>query len=241
MRRVDPTAHPPNLLLLLLLLLLVPINGLTPAVAQTLTTTTTLDAWKEPTMAVSRRNLFRGFGFCASTATSAAAWTIDKVEPDETKIYTEAQKGRAPLRILWVGAGNMRGVFKDVVFKAGSEVIALDLLKPDAADLSAVTAFAADHGYQLRFEQGDATKLTFADETFDVVVCSQFLCQDFNPEVVVSELRRVLKPGGRFGFFEDKTDIDEVIVGKVFGERSVIRVQYDPEKYNIKGGVVRKV
>ena len=62
-----------------------------------------------------------------------------------------------------------------------------------------------------------------------------------HPEVVVSELRRVLKPGGRFGFFEDKTDIDEVIVGKVFGERSVIRVQYDPEKYNIKGGVVRKV
>ena len=101
--------------------------------------------------------------------------------------------------------------------------------------------YAAEHGYQLRFEQGDATELRWAADTFDVVVSSLFLCQDFDPEVVVSEIRRVLKPGGRFGFFEHVDDIDKVIVGKVFGERSVIRVQAYPERTNVIAGVVRKV
>ena len=68
-----------------------------------------------------------------------------------------------------------------------------------------------------------------------------FLCQDFDPEVVVSEIRRVLKAGGRFGFYEHVEDIDSVIVGKVFGERAVIRVEAYPERTNVVAGVVRKV
>ena len=68
-----------------------------------------------------------------------------------------------------------------------------------------------------------------------------FLCQDFNPVDVVSEIRRVLKPGGRFGFYEHVEDIDQVIVGKVFGDRSVIRVEAYPERTNVVAGVVRKV
>ena len=134
----------------------------------------------------------------------------------------------------------MKGVF-DNLFPAGNEVVAIDLLRPDAADLRAATSYATEHGYQLRFEQGDATKLAFTDETFDAVVCSMFLCQDFDPAVVVSEIRRVLKPGGRFGFYEHVEDIDTVIVGKVFGERSVVRVEYNPERTNVMAGVVRKV
>ena len=39
--------------------------------------------------------------------------------------------------------------------------------------------------------------MKFADGSIDVVVSSMFLCQDFNPEVVVSEVWRVLKPGGQ--------------------------------------------
>ena len=68
-----------------------------------------------------------------------------------------------------------------------------------------------------------------------------FLCQDFDPAVVVSEIRRVLKPGGRFGFYEHVEDIDKVIVGKVFGEGSVVRVEAYPERTNVVAGVVRKL
>ena len=196
---------------------------------------------------VSRRNLIRGvlnagglyYGF--RTIECASAYTVQKVDPDERNIYTEAQKGNGPLRVLWVGSGDMKGIFKNAYFRAGNEVIALDLDRPDAADVSAATTYASEHGYQLRFEQGDATSLKFTDGSFDAVVCSMFLCQDSNPEVVVSEIRRVLKPNGRFGFYEHIEDINKVIVDKVFGERAVIQVQYYPEMSNIMAGVVRKV
>jgi ubiquinone/menaquinone biosynthesis C-methylase UbiE len=152
------------------------------------------------------------------------------------------------LRVLWVGSGALTprtgavrsGVYKNL-FKSGNEVIAVDLLKPTASDLKAAKQYASEQGFSLKFQRGDATKLTFPDESFDVVVCSLFLCQDFDPEVVVNEIRRVLKPGGRFGFFEHIEDIDKVIIGKVFGDSSVIQVQAYPEMQNILAGVVKKV
>ena len=198
------------------------------------------------TTRVSRRSLLRGALWATGTYSGsgaiscASAYTVDRVRPDERETYVEAQKGPGPLRVLWIGPGTMKGVSKGL-FAAGNEVVALDLSRPGAADLSAAAAYATEHGYRLRFEQGDATHLKFAEDSFDVVVCSLFLCQDFNPEVVVSEIRRVLKPGGRFGFYEHVEDIDEVIVGKVFGERSIVRVQALPDRLNIIAGVVKKV
>ena len=176
-------------------------------------------------------------------------YTVDKVEPNEKDTYAEAQKRidsssttSLPLRILWLGSGTFTeqsGVFKNL-FLSGTEVIAIDLLKPEPKALSAAVTYATDQGYQLHFEQGDATQLNFQDGIFDTVVCSMFLCQDFNPEDVVREIRRVLKTGGRFGFYEHVEDIDKVIVQKVFGEDSIIRIQHYPEMMNVMAGVVRK-
>ena len=219
---------------------------------------------------VSRRNLFRRSalsvssaiigGVCYNNGIQAvhAAYTIDKVEPNEKDIYATAQNccwnlpGGGPhnnLRVLWIGSGNMtirtgvarNGVYKDL-FKTGYDVTAFDLLTPTVTDLTDAQQYAFDKGYTLRFQQGDATKLhtIFADNSFDVVVCSLFLCQDFDPVVVVQEIRQVLKPGGRFGFYEHIEDIDTVIVGKVFGESSIIKIEAYPEMVNILAGVVQK-
>ena len=179
--------------------------------------------------------------WCGSGPISyASAYPISPVKPNERETYAEAQNAVGSLRILWVGPGDLNGVFKNL-FQEGNEVVALDLRRPDASDLSAATTYATEHGYKLRFVQGDATKLNFADGSFDVVVSSMFLCQPSRPEVVVSEIRRVLKPGGRFGWYEHIEDIDTVIVGKVFGERSIVQVQALPERTNVVAGVVRKV
>lgn len=207
-----------------------------------------------------RRDLLRGASWATGLyygggpIASASAWTVTRVKPSEKDTYAEAQRGNGQLRILWVGAGSMSGVFKGL-FPAGNDVTALDVVRPAAVDLSAATAYASEHGYTLRFEEGDATKLNYADGTFDVVVSSMFLCQgremdlplpDWS-EVVVSEIRRVLKPGGRFGFYEHEQGIDQVIVGKVFGERSVIRVQQVQQVKartgvaSVMAGVVRKM
>ena len=214
----------------------------------------------------SRRGIFRyvaasAVGFISSDATMlslpqsnlAHAYTIDKVDPDENDIYAEAQNMPGHLKVLWVGSGSLKsksggtqtgealsGVYKNL-FKPGNEVTALDLLEAKSSDYKAAKKYAKDQGYVLRYQQGDATKLDFADETFDVVVCSCFLSQPFDPVVVVNEINRVLKPGGRFGFYEHKTDIDTVVVGKVFGEASIVKLVAYPELQNILAGVVKKV
>ena len=130
------------------------------------------------------------------------------MEPNEKYAYVEAQipidinssgTSLAPLRILWLGSGTFTdrlGVYKNLLLLpgTGTKVIAIDLLKPDPKALSAAVAYAAtDQGYQLRFEQGDAHQLRFQDGLFDTVVCcSMFLCQDFNPEMVVRKIKCVL-------------------------------------------------
>ena len=150
-----------------------------------------LECYKEiilNTPRVSRRNLLRnalwGSTMCYASRKNECAsayYKVNRVEPDERKIYAEAQRDNGPLRVLWVGAGDLKGVFKEL-FLAGNEVVALDLRRPAASELDAATAYATDHNYRLQFEQGDAADLKFPDGTFDAVVSSLFLCQDFDPE-----------------------------------------------------------
>jgi len=49
----------------------------------------------------------------------------------------------------------------------------------------------------LRFLQGDAHHLPFAEAQFDVVYCRYVLEHVADPALVLREMRRVLKPGGR--------------------------------------------
>lgn len=49
---------------------------------------------------------------------------------------------------------------------------------------------------RISFLQEDATSLSFADDTFDRVLCSCVLHHVSDPESAISELRRVLKSGG---------------------------------------------
>jgi len=44
---------------------------------------------------------------------------------------------------------------------------------------------------------GDAHNLPFEDEKFDTILCTDVLDHLHSPEIVISEMRRVLKPGGK--------------------------------------------
>jgi ubiquinone/menaquinone biosynthesis C-methylase UbiE len=55
---------------------------------------------------------------------------------------------------------------------------------------------------KVHFEAGDAEKLPFADSTMATVVTTWFLCSVARPEAVLSEIRRVLRPDGRYLFVE---------------------------------------
>jgi SAM-dependent methyltransferase len=52
----------------------------------------------------------------------------------------------------------------------------------------------------LTFRLGSADALPYADGSFDAVTCCFGLLHMERPEVVLAEIRRVLRPGGRFGY-----------------------------------------
>ncbi|MCL0047415.1 class I SAM-dependent methyltransferase, partial [Thermodesulfovibrionales bacterium] len=96
------------------------------------------------------------------------------------------------LEVLDVGTGT--GVIALALAAAGQRVTALDLT---AEMVEKAKANAKRRGLVVDFRVGDAEKLPFADNTFDVVINKWLLWTLPAPEKAISEWRRVLKPGGR--------------------------------------------
>ncbi|GAA0180351.1 hypothetical protein SH2C18_30590 [Clostridium sediminicola] len=55
---------------------------------------------------------------------------------------------------------------------------------------------------KVNFLEGNVEKIPFQDNTFDSVVSTLIYCSVDNPEMVLNEVYRVLKPGGRVYFIE---------------------------------------
>ena len=86
-----------------------------------------------------------------------------------------------------------------------------------------------------RIQQGDCRKIPFADSSFDAVVCLGVISYVENYEVVLEQMRRVLKPGGLLVVsFRNKFNpvmSDPVALGKRVIKRLIGR--RDPEAYAI--------
>lgn len=103
---------------------------------------------------------------------------------------------------LDAGAGFGRHAFEAA--RKGATVFALDWAQEEVvgtrntfgAMIEAREIPHATYGGALR---GDATRLPFADGTFDVVVTSEVLEHIQDDVTAISELHRVLKPGGTLG------------------------------------------
>ncbi|MCL0096289.1 methyltransferase domain-containing protein [Thermodesulfovibrionales bacterium] len=96
------------------------------------------------------------------------------------------------LKVLDVGTGT--GVIALALAAAGQRVTALDLT---AEMVEKAKANAERRGLAVDFRIGDAEKLPFESNTFDVVTNKWLLWTLPDPEKAISEWQRVLKPGGR--------------------------------------------
>jgi SAM-dependent methyltransferase len=108
---------------------------------------------------------------------------------------------RAGDRVLDVGAGFGRHVFECA--RRGADVVALDHAEDEVVETRATLGamVAAGEIDLARFKgvlRGDATRLPFADDAFDVVITSEVLEHIQDDVAAIAEMVRVLKPGGHF-------------------------------------------
>ena len=101
--------------------------------------------------------------------------------------------------VLDMGAGAGRHAFE--VFRRGADIVALDYSLADLKDVSGLFHAMVDAGEvpadtSASTVNGDGTRLPFADDTFDRIVCSEVMEHIPDDAAAASELARVLKPGG---------------------------------------------
>jgi SAM-dependent methyltransferase len=102
-------------------------------------------------------------------------------------------------RVLDVGAGTgIPSLAIAAIIRPGGTIIAVDHTV-DMLEAAAQNARAA-HLDNIAFRQMEADSLDFPDDSFDAVTSTFTLMFCPEPARVVAEVRRVLKPGGRFAF-----------------------------------------
>jgi ubiquinone/menaquinone biosynthesis C-methylase UbiE len=98
---------------------------------------------------------------------------------------------RAQGQVLEVAIGTGRNLPH---YPADVTITAIEL---SPAMLAIARQRALDLGREVDLGEGDAEHLTFADASFDTVVCAFSLCTIPSPVAALGEMRRVLRPGGR--------------------------------------------
>ncbi len=84
-------------------------------------------------------------------------------------------------------------------------------------------ARATARGLDQRFTyvQGDAQRLPFADDTFDLTTCQTVLIHLPDPSVAIAEMLRVTKPGGRIAVAEPNNVSESLLLDSISSRASV--------------------
>ena len=78
----------------------------------------------------------------------------------------------------------------------------ITLIEPDRHMVKRLRRSVERHRRKADIVQQVGESLPFADASFDTIVTTLVLCMVRDPDAVVQEARRVLKPGGAFLFYE---------------------------------------
>jgi SAM-dependent methyltransferase len=93
--------------------------------------------------------------------------------------------------VLDVGCGD--GAYALAAARAGARVVGVDR---SPADIEAARRNAAETGVRLELHVADALALPFPAARFDIVLAATVLCFVAEPAAAISEMARVLRPGG---------------------------------------------
>lgn len=101
----------------------------------------------------------------------------------------------AELHCLDIGCGG--GIIAEDLAKFSNNVSGIDLSE---ASLNTAKQHAKEAGLKIDYYHGAAESLPFEDNSFDLVTCCDVLEHVDDLPLVISEINRVLKPGGTFVF-----------------------------------------
>ena len=134
----------------------------------------------------------RGYQHGFSSACPAVHDVLGRERKARTAVAVLGDYCSRPLRELsLLNVGGSMGVVDNVLADHFATVVSVDI------DAGAIEH--ARRSYQrgnLSFQVGDAMALQFADEAFDVVVCSHVYEHVPDARTMMAEIFRVLKPGG---------------------------------------------
>lgn len=83
-----------------------------------------------------------------------------------------------------------------------SQIESLTLVEPDPHMTKRLREKLTQAGREAEVVEAPAEQLPFPDDSFDTVALTLVLCTVPDPEASLSEIKRVLKPGGRLLFLE---------------------------------------
>jgi 2-polyprenyl-6-hydroxyphenyl methylase / 3-demethylubiquinone-9 3-methyltransferase len=121
---------------------------------------------------------------------------------------------RGQRRLLDVGCGG--GLLAEEFARAGFEVAGID---PAPETIVTARAHAATSGLRIDYQTGSGEQLPFADASFELVACCDVLEHVDDVDRVISEIARVMKPGGLFLYDTvNRTFISKIAMIKVMQE-----------------------
>jgi SAM-dependent methyltransferase len=118
-------------------------------------------------------------------------WGLWQIPEDQLRVLGDV----AGRDVLELGCGAAQ--WSVLLAQRGARVTGLD---NSAGQLEFARAAIAEAGVELPLVHGSAESLPFADASFDIVFCDHGAVGFSDPHVVVPEVARVLRPGGRFAF-----------------------------------------
>jgi SAM-dependent methyltransferase len=113
------------------------------------------------------------------------------LDPAKSRVFTDL-----PDRVVELGSGVGANL---AYLEPGTTLVAVE---PNPAMRPRLERAAQRHGIRLELHDVPAEHLALPDESADLVLSSLVLCTVADPARVLAQVRRVLRPGGRFVFVE---------------------------------------
>ncbi|OWY67030.1 bifunctional 3-demethylubiquinone 3-O-methyltransferase/2-octaprenyl-6-hydroxy phenol methylase [cyanobacterium TDX16] len=125
----------------------------------------------------------------------AKIYALHRLNPLRFQYFDRHLTNWQGLRVLDVGCGG--GFSCEFLAARGAKVFGIDRSQ---SCIATAKAHAATSGFKIDYQYGYAEDLPYADRYFDVVVCVDVLEHVTNWQQTVTEIHRVLRPGGTFCF-----------------------------------------